>query len=93
MRENGYYNYCQYLDHPSVSLNLANIHGQSYDGAAVMFSTIACVQSKIKEISPLALCFSHSLNLSIASSSKVQEVRNIIGLINEAHLFLANSPK
>ena len=51
---------------------------------------------KIKEVSPLAMythCFSHCLNLSIAASCKVQEVRNLIGVINEAYLFLTNSPK
>ena len=84
------------LSHPSVSLDPARIRGQGYDGATVMSSARAGVQAKIKEISPLAIythCFSHCLNLAIAASCKVQEVRNLIGLINEAYLFLANSPK
>ena len=84
------------ISHPSVSLNARNIRGQAYDGAAVMSSKIAGVQAKIKEVSPLALythCFAHSLNLSIAASCKVQEVRNLIGLINESYLFVNNSPK
>ena len=54
------------------------------------------VQAKIKEISPLALfthCYAHCLNLSIAASCKLSEVRNLIGLINKAYLFLNNSPK
>ena len=38
-------------------------------------------------------CYSHCLNLSIAAACKVQEVRNLVGVINEAYLFLANSPK
>ena len=49
------------------------------------------VQAKIKEISLLALfthCFAYCLNLSIAASCKLSEVRNLIGLINEAYLFL-----
>ena len=49
-----------------------------------------------KEISPLALfthCYAHCPNLSIAASCKLSEVRNLIGLINEAYLFLNNSPK
>ena len=77
--------------HPSISLNAHNIHGQAYDGAAVMSSEIAGVQAKIKEISPLAVythCFVHSLDISIAASYKVQEVRNLIGLINESSLLL-----
>lgn len=84
------------LSHPSVSLDPTKIRGQAYDGAAVMSSEMAGVQAKIKDISPLALythCFSHCLNLSIAASCKVQAVRNLIGLINEAYLFLTNSPK
>ena len=55
-----------------------------------MSSQIAGVQAKIKEISPLAVythCFAHSLNLSIAASCDVQEVRNLIGLINESYFF------
>lgn len=61
-----------------------------------MSSEIAGVQAKIKEISPLAIythCYAHCLNLCIAASCKAQEVRNLIGLINEVYLFLANSPK
>ncbi len=84
------------LSLPSVSLDPAKICGQAYDRAAVMSSDIADVQAKLKEISPLALythCYSHCLNLSVAASSKVQEVRNRIGLMNEAHLFLYHSPK
>ena len=49
-----------------------------------------------QEISPLAIythCYSHCLNLSIAASCQVQEVRNLISLINESYLFLSNSPK
>ena len=85
------------LSHPSVSLDPARIRGQAYDGAAVMSSARADVQAKIKEFllwlyKPTHL-FSHCLNLAIAASCKVQEVRNLIGLINEAYLFLANSPK
>ncbi|KAK3754906.1 hypothetical protein QZH41_003007 [Actinostola sp. cb2023] len=84
------------ISDPSISLDPTNIRGQAYDGAAVMSSGKAGVQAKIKEISPLALfthCYSHCLNLSIAATCKVQEVRNLIGLINETYLFLDNSPK
>ena len=54
------------------------------------------VQAKIKVIGPLALfihCYSHRLNLSIATSCKLSGVRNLIGLINEVYLFINNSPK
>ena len=84
------------LSHPSVSLDPSKICGQAYDGAAVMASGKAAVQAEIKKVSPLAIythCFSHCLNLSIAASCKLQEVRNLIGLINESYLFLNMSTK
>ena len=84
------------LSHPSVSLDPTRIKGQAYDGASVMSGEVGGVQAKIKEISPLAIythCYSHCLNLSIAASCQVQEVRNLISLINESHLFLSNNPK
>ena len=86
----------QCITDPSISLDPTSIRGQAYDGAAVMSSEIAGVQAKIKGISPLAVythCYAHCLNLSIAAAYKAQEVRNLIGLINEIYLFLNNSPK
>ena len=41
------------LSHTSLSLDPSNIRGQAYDGAAVMSSSIAGVQAKIKEKSSL----------------------------------------
>ena len=61
-----------------------------------MFSEKAVVQAKIKEVSPLAFythCYCHCLNLSLASACQLQEVRNLIGIINEAFHFLSNSAK
>ena len=84
------------LSDTSVSLDPSNIRGQAYDGAAVMSSSRAGVQTKIKEIASLAMytnCYAHCLNLSVAATCKVPEVRNLIGVINEVYLFLANSPK
>ena len=84
------------LTDPSISLDTSKICGQAYDGASVMSSDKAGVQAKIREVSPIALythCYSHYLNLSIAASCVVQEVRNLISVINEAHFFLSNSPK
>ena len=79
----------QYLSDPLVGLDPSKIHGQAYDGAAVMSSNRAGVQAKIKEFAPLALythCYSHCLNLSLASACKLQEVSNLIGVINETYL-------
>ena len=84
------------LTNASLSLNPSNIRGQAYDGAAVMSSEKAGVQAKIKEVSPLAFfthCYCHCLNLSLASACQLQEIRNLIGIINEAFLFLSNSAK
>ena len=72
------------LSHPSIFLNIRKLCGQAYDGASVMSSDKAGVQAKIKEVSPMALytqCYSHCLNLSIAASCQVQEVKNLIGVI------------
>ena len=84
------------LSDPSISLDPSKIRGQAYDGASVMSSGKEGVQAKIKEISPLALfihCCAHCLNLSIATSCKLPEVQNLIGLIIDTYLFLNNSPK
>ena len=61
-----------------------------------MSSSKAGVQAKIKKVSPRALyshCYAHCLNHCIATCSNIQEVRNLIGIINESHSFLYNSPK
>ena len=86
------------LSDPSISLDPSNIGGQAYDGASIMSSGKEEVKAKIQDISPLALythCYFHCLNLSIAATCKLSEVRNLRGLINEAYmyLFLNNSPK
>ena len=79
-----------------LCLDTKTICGQAYDGASIMSSSKAGVQAKIKEVSPRALythCYAHCLNHSIATCSNIQEVRNMIGIINESHSFLSNSPK
>ena len=76
-------------------LDPSSIRGQAYDGASAMSSEKEGVQAKINEISPLAPlrhCYAHFLNLSIAATCKLSEVRSLIGLINEAYLFLNDSP-
>eukprot|EP00118_Oscarella_pearsei_P012309 m.89762 g.89762 ORF g.89762 m.89762 type:complete len:65 (+) comp36624_c0_seq4:1612-1806(+) len=50
-----------------------------------MSSAIRGVQARIKQVSPLAVythCYCHCLNLSIAASCKISEVRNVVDLIN-----------
>ena len=77
-------------------LDPSSIRGQAYDGASAVSSEKVGVQAKINEISPLAPlthCYAHYLNLSIAATCKLSEVRNLTGLINVAYLFLNNSSK
>ena len=72
------------------------MRGQAYDGAAAMSSSRVGVQAKIKEHAPLAVythCNSHILNLSIAASSSLPYIRNMIDVINSTYLFFNNSPK
>ena len=78
------------LSDTSVSLDPSNIRGQAYDGAAVMSSSRAGVQAKIKETAPLAmytLCYAHCLNLSVSATCIIPEVTNLIGVINEVSVF------
>lgn len=77
----------QLLDHEGLSVE--NIRGQAYDGAAAMSSDDCGVQSVIREKNHLALythCSSHLLNLAICTASKLQQIRNLVGLINEIYL-------
>ena len=79
-----------------MGFDIENLRGQGYDGASAMSSSIQGVNGRIREIAPLALyshCKSHVLNLSIASSCKQLNIRNMISFLNEVYLFFANSPK
>ena len=79
-----------------MGFDIENLRGQGYDGASAMSSSIQCVNGRIREIAPLGLyshCKSHVLNLSIASSCKQMNIRNMISFLNEEYLFFANSPK
>ena len=72
------------------NLDVQNIRGQAYDGASAMSSEQCGAQAVIKRQNALALythCNSHLLNLAIATSSRQQEVRNLIRIINQLFLF------
>ena len=59
-----------------IGVNIHNLVGQGYDGAAVMSGKCAGVQEKIRTIVPQALyvhCFAHRLNLVI-----VQAVKSVV---------------
>lgn len=68
----------------SLGLDLNYMRGQGYDGAAAMSGTFNGVQAIILEEYPSEMythCVSHSLNLVLNDVSKLQPVRNCIGVI------------
>ena len=78
------------------NIDISKARVQAYDGAAAMSSNISGVQMHIHESAPLAVythCRSHVLNLSIAATCKIPQVRNMIDAINFTFLFFHNSPK
>ena len=78
-------------------LDLSYLRGQAYDGASAMSSPRVGAQTYVKAETNTHVhyihCQSHVLNLAIASSSKLQDIRNIISLVNEVFLFFDYSPK
>ena len=81
----------------SNNLDLSYLRGHAYDGSSAMSSPRVGAQAYVKAETYTHAhyihCHSHVLNLAIASSSKLQDIRNIIGLINEVFLFFDYSPK
>ena len=78
----------------SLGLDLNYMRGQGYDGAAAMSGAFNGVQAIILEEYPMAIythCVSHSLNLVLNDASKLQPVRNCIGVIREISTFMRAS--
>jgi hypothetical protein len=66
----------------SFGINPKFMIGQGYDGAAAMSGQFKGVQTRIREIYPLAYyihCSAHCLNLVISDSCNIPEIRNTIG--------------
>ena len=79
-----------------VNLDLKNIRGQGYDGAANMSSDNVGVQRKIKNESPKAVyvhCSGYCLNLVIAHSCSLTNTKNTIAKLKNCYLFFLASPK
>ena len=80
-----------------AKLDLKLIRGQASDGASSMSSARVGAQAVVKEASNqnahYVHCHSHRLNLSIASSCSLPEIRNTTGVIDEVFLFFDLSPK
>lgn len=74
--------------------NLKYLYGQGYDGAAAMSGCFNGVQSIIREKHPLALyvhCSSHNLNLALAHSCQLQDIRNCVGIVTKVGVFFNSS--
>ena len=84
----------QSLDSHGVDISKAR--GQAHDGASAMSSDRCGVQAQIRTTAPMAVythCRSHVLNLSLAASCKIPEIRNMMDTINSLFLFFDLSPK
>ena len=71
-------------------VHIQKARGQAYDGAGAMSSDKADVAARICDVASMAVythCNSHILNLSIAASCKLSEIRNMIDTINFVCLF------
>jgi hypothetical protein len=69
-----------------MGLNLNKYVGIGTDGCSVMTSEICGAVAEIIKSSPNVRrcpCYNHSLNISISKSSKVQSIRNLVGIIKE----------
>jgi len=77
----------------SYGIDLNNIRGQCYDGAASMRGSYSDVQRRIKKENPLAL-YIHILNLCLVDLAKsVPMVRNTFGTLSTLHNFIKASSK
>jgi len=78
-------------------LNIQNIRGQCYDGAASMRGSYTGVQARIKNENPHAIyvhCYAHILNLCLVDLTKqVKQIRNMFGVLNTLHNFIGASSK
>lgn len=77
-------------------LDVADIRGQAYDGAANMAGKFKGVKSRILELNDKALffhCASHCLSLCVVKACQVPYVKNMMGTMKQLALFFSNSPK
>lgn len=76
-------------------LDISLCRGQAYDGANTMSGRFSGLQSKIKDVSPLALyihCCAHNLNLVLIDSirSSINAV-SFFGILEALYTFITNS--
>ena len=79
-----------------LGLEIENVRGQGYDGAANMSSDNVGIQRRIRERSPKAVyvhCTGHCLNLVISHSCALLQIRNVIDKLKQCCLYFLGSPK
>lgn len=77
-----------------LGLNLQNIIGQCYDGAASMSGIYRDVSSRLKSKNKIVHCYAHKFNLRLKSACcLIPEVRNCIGTVNVIFNLIKGSPK
>ncbi|VEN39225.1 unnamed protein product [Callosobruchus maculatus] len=79
------------------NLDLKDVRGQSFDGAANVSGDKIGLQTRIREENPLALfvhCVPHRLNLSVQDAlTGIQSVRDFIGTVKQLITFVRDSPR
>ncbi|CAL4240950.1 unnamed protein product [Meganyctiphanes norvegica] len=80
-----------------LNLNLENIVGQCFDGAANMSGIHKGLAARMKECSPFALyihCYAHLLNLAIQGTlTKIEPLRKALGQVQSLYNFIETSTK
>lgn len=80
-----------------LELDIKNIVGQCYDGAANMCGIYKGLATQIKTSAPNAIyvhCYGHLLNLAIQDTmTNTKPLRNALGTIQSLYVFLEASPK
>ena len=80
-----------------LGLNLEDIVGQCYDGAANMSGINKGLAARMKKTSPLAIyvhCFSHLLNLAIQDTmTSIEPLKHTLSTIQSLYNFLEGSTK
>ena len=75
-------------------LNVKNMVGEGYDGAANMSGQFNGVQAIIKRSCPMAIythCSSHCLNLVLAKACQIAPIRKTLKTVEEVIVFLSSS--
>ncbi|KAL4097961.1 hypothetical protein QTP88_022642 [Uroleucon formosanum] len=78
-----------------LNIEIKNLRGQGYDGAASMSGKLNGVAALIRKEYPSALyihCSAHNLNLSVSYACNIQGIRNTMGTVEACYNFL-NTPK